>query len=152
MLDEMPHAIDHFSKMVEKRLWDGLALVHEPHSLIVTATPMTMDEGHTWAGQRFADANLTHMAFTERSSTYPPPHHRLYTVAFSGRPGGPSFYISLDNELDFAHEQESTFGVVMEGRDVLYQFFLQKDINGIRKILTIESIDILQTKKPPKEE
>ena len=36
----------------------------------------------------------------------------------------------------------------MEGRDVLYQFFLQKDINGLKKILTIESIDILQTKKP----
>ena len=146
MLTEMPHAIDHFFRMIEKQLWNGLALVHEPHSLLVTATPMTMDGSHSWAGQRFLDANLTHMAFTERSPTYPPPHHRLYTVAFSGRPGGPGFYISLDNELEFAHEQESTFGVIMEGRDVLYKFFLQKD-NGSKKILTIESIDILETKK-----
>jgi len=146
MLVEMPHAIDHFFKMVEKKLWDGLAIVHEPHSLIVTATPMMMDESHTWAGQRFVDANLTHMSFTEHSPTFPPPHHRLYTVAFSGRPGGPSFYISLQNELDYAHEQESTFGVIMEGRDTLYKFFLQKD-NGYKKILTIESIDILETKR-----
>jgi len=150
MLVEMPHAIDHFFKMVENNLWDGLALVHEPHSLIATATPMMMDESHTWAGQRFVDANITHMAFTEHSPTFPPPHHRLYTVAFSGRPGGPSFYISLQNELDYAHEQESTFGVIMEGRDTLYKFFLQKD-NGSKKILTIESIDILETKRLKKD-
>lgn len=146
VLTEMPHAIDHFFRMIEKQLWNGLALVHEPHSLVVTATTMTMDESHSWAGQRFLDANLTHMAFTERSPTYPPPHHRLYTVAFSGRPGGPGFYISLDNELEYAHEQESTFGVIMEGRDVLYKFFLQKH-DGFKKILTIESIDVLETKK-----
>jgi len=147
MLAEMPHAIDHFFRMVEKKLWNGLALVHEPHSLIVSATPMLTDESHAWAGQRFIDANLTHMAFTEHSPTYPPPHHRLYTVAFSGKPGGPGFYISLENELEYSQEQESTFGVVMEGRDVLYQFFLQKD-EGVKKILTIESIEILETKKP----
>mmetsp|Transcript_2433 Transcript_2433/g.6525 ORF Transcript_2433/g.6525 Transcript_2433/m.6525 type:complete len:423 (+) Transcript_2433:211-1479(+) len=145
MLAEMPHAIDHFFRMIEKKLWNGLALVHEPHSFVVSATPMMTDENHAWAGQRFVDANITHMAFTEHSPTYPPPHHRLYTVAFSGRPGGPGFYISLDNELDYAREQESTFGVVMEGRDVLYQFFLQRDV-GRKKILTIESIDILETK------
>eukprot|EP00536_Pseudo-nitzschia_multiseries_P005802 jgi/Psemu1/65267/estExt_Genemark1.C_1160028 len=145
MLAEMPHAIDHFFRMMEKKLWDGLALVHEPHSLVVSATPMMTDEKHVWAGQRFVDANLTHMAFTEHSPTYPPPHHRLYTVAFTGRPGGPGFYISLDNELEYVREQESTFGVVMEGRDVLYQFFRQGDM-GTKKILTIESIDILHTK------
>lgn len=150
LLAEMPHAIDHFFRMIEKKLWDGLALVHEPHSLVVSATPVTTDDSHAWAGQRFVDANLTHMAFTEHSPTYPPPHHRLYTVAFSGRPGGPGFYISLDNELQYAREQESTFGVVMEGRDVLYRFFLQRD-TGLRKIITIESIDVLETKKPNEE-
>jgi len=150
MLAEMPHAIDHFFRMIENKLWDGLALIHEPDSQIISATPMMADESHTWAGQRFVDANLTHMAFTEYSPTYPPPHHRKYTVAFSGRPGGPGFYISLDNELEYAHEHESTFGVVMEGRDVLYQLFLQND-RHTKRVLTIESIDILPTKKPREE-
>lgn len=147
MLAEMPHAIDHFFKMIEKKLWDGLSLVHEPRSHIISAEPVMADETHAWARQRFVDAELTHMAFTEHSPTYPPPHHRKYTVAFSGRPGGPGFYISLDNELDYAHEHESTFGVVMEGRDVLYQLFLQKE-TGTRRVLKIESIDVLQTKNP----
>jgi hypothetical protein len=150
MLAEMPHAIDHFFRMIEKKLWDGLALIHEPYSQIISATPIMTDESHAWAGQRFVDANLTHMAFTEHTPTYPPPHHRKFTVAFSGRPGGPGFYISLDNELEYAHEHESTFGVVMEGRDVLYQLFLTKD-KGIKRVLEIESINILPTKKPREE-
>jgi len=142
ILAEMPHSIDHFFRMIEKKLWDGLALIHEADSKIVTATPMLTDETHAWAGKRFADANLTHMAFTEHSPTYPPPHHRMFSVAFSGRPGGPGFYISLDNDLDYAHEHESTFGVVMEGRDVLYEHFLDRNM-GYKRILMIESIDIL---------
>jgi len=151
-LVEMPHAIDHFFKMVEQQLWNGLSIVHEPHSLIATASPTTVMDGnnsnsHTWAGQRFVDANLTHMAFTEHSPTYPPPHHRLYTVAFSGRPGGPGFYISLENELEYAHEQESTFGVIMEGRDVILSKFFLREKNDSKKSLTIESIDILETKR-----
>ena len=144
MLAEMPHAIDHFFRMIENKLWDGLALIHEPNSEIISATPMLTDETHAWAGKRFVDANLTHMAFTEHSPTYPPPHHRMFTVAFSGRPGGPGFYISLENDVKYAHERESTFGVVMDGRDVLYQLFLQKH-KGVKRILMIESIDILPT-------
>jgi hypothetical protein len=149
MLSEMPHAIDHFHRMVENKLWDGLSLIHEPDSQIISATPEMADETHAWAGKRFVDANLTHMAFTEHSPTYPPPHHRKFTVAFSGRPGGPGFYISLENELVYSHEHESTFAVVMEGRDVLYQLFLQKD-RGRQRILTIESINILPPKRPTK--
>lgn len=148
MVMEMPHAIDHFVRMVEKKLWDGLALVHDKNSQIITATPMSMDESHTWAGQRFVNANLTHMAFNEYSPAFPPPHHRKFSVAFSGRPGGPSFYINLEDESEFAHEHESTFGVVMEGRDVLLKFFLQKN-NGLqdKTMLTIESIEFLESKK-----
>ena len=146
MLVEMPHSIDHFFRMIEGKLWDGLALTHEANSPIISAKPMMSDESHAWAGQRFADANVTHMAFTEHSPTYPPPHHRMFSVAFSGRPGGPGFYISLDDEVEFAHEHESTFGVVMEGRDVLYQLFMQKD-RGTDRVLKINSIDILPTRK-----
>jgi cyclophilin family peptidyl-prolyl cis-trans isomerase len=144
---EMPHAIDHFLRMVEKKLWDGLALVHEANSKLVMATPTTMDDSHTWAGQRFVDANLTHMAFTEYSQTFPPPHHRKFSVAFSGRPGGPNFYINLDDESEFAHEHESTFGVVLEGRDVLMKLLLQKmGREQSTKMLTIEGMEILESK------
>jgi hypothetical protein len=147
MVMEMPHAIDHFFRMIEAKLWDGLALIHEPDSKVIMATPMTTDDSHSWAGQRFREANLTHMAFNEHSPTFPPPHHRKFSVGFSGRPGGPNFYINLDDELDYAHEHESIFGVVLEGRDVLIDLFLRRRGNdGSKKILTISNIEILETK------
>jgi hypothetical protein len=142
---EMPHSIDHFFRMIEKNLWDDLTLVFDRNSNVIMATTMTMDNSHTWAGQRFVNNNLTHMAFTECSPTFPPPHHRRYSVAFSGRPGGPNFYINMDDELEFAHEHESTFGVVMEGRDILYKMYLQMQKEPVikKKLLTIESMKIL---------
>jgi cyclophilin family peptidyl-prolyl cis-trans isomerase len=146
---EMPHAIDHFLRMVERKLWDGLALVYEANSKLIMASPISMDDdSHTWAGERFVRAKLTHMAFTEYSPSFPPAHHRKFSVAFSGRPGGPNFYINLDNESEFAHEHESTFGVVLEGRDVLMKLSLQKtgkdDAYDSKSMLTIESMEVLQ--------
>lgn len=147
MVMEMPHAIDHFVRMVEKKLWEGLALVHEANSQIVMATPMFMDESHAWAGQRFVNANLTHMAFNEYSPAFPSPHHGKFSVAFSGRPGGPNFYINLSDEAEFSYEHESTFGVVLEGRDVLMKMFMdQDDGQQSKRMLTIESIDLPEKK------
>ena len=148
MLMEMPHAVHHFLQMVEKKLWDGLALVHGKGSEVIMATPLNLDS-HTWARQRFVDANLTQMAFTEFSSTYPPPHHHKYSVAFSGRPGGPDFFISLEDEIEF-HEHESTFGIVTEGREVLDRFYLQKGSSDAQAnknratMMTIHSIRLLE--------
>jgi len=146
MLMEMPHAVDHFLQMVDSRLWEGLALVHGTGSDVITATPMTMDS-HSWAGQRFVDANLTQLAFAEFSSTYPPPHHHKYSVAFAGRPGGPDFYINLEDEVEI-HQHESTFGMVLEGRDVLDRFFLQRDhpetdSKNRAQMMTIHRISLL---------
>jgi hypothetical protein len=143
MVMEMPHAIDHFVRMVEKKLWEGLVLVHEADSQIVMATPMSMDGSHTWASQRFVNANLTHMAFNEYSPAFPPPHHRKFSVAFSGRPGGPNFYINLSDEAEFSHEHESTFGVVLEGRDVFLKMLMQESGDPqSKRMLKIESIGL----------
>lgn len=140
LLLEMPHAIHHFLQMVELKLWDGLSLVNGIDSEIVTATPVSL-EGHEWGGKRFVDANLTQMAFTEFSETFPPPNHHKYSVAFSGRPGGPEFYVNLE-ENPQSHDHESVFGMVSEGREVIDKFFSQKvKQKGNRfDILTIESI------------
>jgi cyclophilin family peptidyl-prolyl cis-trans isomerase len=140
LLLEMPHAIHHFLRMVNLKLWDGLSLVHGIDSDAVTATPMTLDT-HEWERKRFVDANLTQMAFTEFSKTYPPPNHRKYSVAFAGRPGGPEFYVNLEENPQF-HDQKSVFGIVSEGREVIDKFFSQKDKKRGKHAasLTIESI------------
>ena len=140
MLLDMPHAIHHFLQMVDLELWDGLSLVHGTDSNSVMATPMALD-GHEWERKRFVNANLTRMAFPEFSETYPPPDHHKYSVAFVGRPGGPEFYINLEDNPQ-VHDHESVFGIVSEGRDVIDKFFSQKEKERKNHvdILTIESI------------
>jgi hypothetical protein len=144
MLMEQPHSVHHFLKMVDRKVWDGLTLVHGTSSDAIMATPVSL-ERHEWAGQRFVDANLTTMAFTEYSATYPPPHHHKYSVAFSGRPGGPDFYISMEDDLEL-HDHESAFALVVEGREVLDRFFLKKENNdkgNSDQMMIIESIRLL---------
>jgi cyclophilin family peptidyl-prolyl cis-trans isomerase len=140
MLMEMPHAVHHFLRMVDLRLWDGLSLVHGIGLDYLMATPMTLDS-HEWERKRFVDANLTHMAYTEFSETYSPPDHHKYSVAFAGRPGGPEFYVNLEEHPQFS-EHESVFGIVSEGRDVIDKLFSQraKKTRNHDDIFTIESI------------
>jgi cyclophilin family peptidyl-prolyl cis-trans isomerase len=172
---EMPYAVYHFLQMVDQNLWDGLALMLNGGTSESSinqhwmATTMKMDirYGHhawAWEGQRFENANLTHMAFTEHSTTYPPPGKFQYSVAFSGHPGGPSFCIRLDEDsqeehITDIHQQSSTFGIVVEGMDVLQRYNQQSNIdpNDEAKdkhaatssqhfeMLTIKSIELLST-------
>ena len=96
-LSLMPHSVHQFLRMVSEKLWDGLAFVHRDiHSHVMQATPLNVKTGAR-AIDRFENAGLTKLAFSEYSPDYP---HLAYTVGFSGRPGGPDFYINtVDNSL-----------------------------------------------------
>lgn len=149
LLLEMPHAVLHFLKMVDLKLWDGLALIQGiPESNQIVTSLMTVDTHH-WAGQRFIDANLTRLAFPEYSSTYPPPLHHKYSVSFIGRPGGPDLMISLEDEMPH-HEHESTFGLVVEGQEVLDRFYLQKSETKKVQMLKIESLRLMEDSRASK--
>ena len=113
-LDVMPHAVYHFLKMVKNQLWDGLSMVSRSSEPILQATPLNA-ETNSWEDNRFEEANITHMAFTEYSFDYPP---QKYTLAFAGRPGGPDFYVNMEELQDESEEGESCFGIVVEGFDV----------------------------------
>lgn len=165
-LTEMPHAVYHFLQMVEQNLWDGLVLMLNGgtnHDNINhwMATTMRMDlrfGQHSWEGQRFDDANLSHMAFTEHSTSYPPPGKFQYSVAFSGHPGGPSFYIRMDQNsteerISDIHQQTSTFGVIVEGVEILERYWKRNEAPNKRKkmttttkmqILTFKSMELLR--------
>jgi cyclophilin family peptidyl-prolyl cis-trans isomerase len=117
-LDIMPHAVYHFMKMVQNQLWDGLSMVSRSSEPILQATPLNAAT-NSWEDKRFEDANVTHMAFTEYSFDYPP---KKYTLAFAGRPGGPDFYVNMEDLKDETEEGESCFGIVVEGFEVLDRF------------------------------
>ena len=142
-LDFMPHSIHHFLKMVELKLWDGLSLYHKNEvSSVIHAFPMEAQTGQRH-DERFRAANVTKLVFAE--------HHELqpigekYAVAFHGRPGGPDFYINMEDgfrthEVD---ERESCFGKVTEGRHVL-DAIMAEDKAGRAFLSTIESMRLIQ--------
>jgi len=173
-LSEMPHAVYHFLQMVDQNLWDGLSFIlghgtassttMQPTVDYWVAKPLMVEKEHhhpSWESKRFEDANLTHLSFTEHSTKYPPAGKYKYSVAFSGHPGGPSFYIRMDDAEESVidvHQQPSTFGTVVEGTDILDRYWSlsahqnldqandRKDIESHHlELLTIESMELIRS-------
>jgi len=128
-LDLMPHSVLLFLEMVEKQLWDETAFVHHTHH-IISATPTIY---HTGISKRsdFEKEGLAQVAFQEYTEEYP---HDVYTLGFSGRPGGPDFYIStMDNsqmhgpggqmEAELIEEADPCFAKVIRGFDVVDRIY-----------------------------
>lgn len=134
-LELMPHAVLMFLEMVETRLWDETAFVHHTDH-IISATPTVYHSGIS-KREEFQKAGLLHTAFQEYNEEFP---HKPYTLGFSGRPGGPDFYIStLDNSqmhgpggqlnADLIEEADPCFAKVIQGFDVVDKIH-QKDMEA----------------------
>lgn len=95
-LDEMPHSIHMFLELVSRGLMDNgiVSFYTNAHHAILGApfanhlTPRDVDNVE-W---RINDSGYAEVMFQEYSEKFP---HQKYTVGFSGRPGGPSFYINM---------------------------------------------------------
>lgn len=134
-LDSMPHAVHLFLEQVSHRLWNrGWFYINGPH--VMQAGPQAdfsrvidkeeIDE-RKLALTPFRELQLDSLAFPEYSEDFP---HEPYTLGFTGRPGGPDWYINkVDNTEahgpggQFHHELEefadSCFAKVIDGFDVI---------------------------------
>jgi hypothetical protein len=137
-LDSMPHAVHLFLEQVSHKLWNrGWFYINGPH--VMQAGPQadltkmgsgvdnsTSDE-RSLALAPFRELQLDSLAFPEYSEDFP---HQPYTLGFTGRPGGPDWYINkVDNVKahgpggQFHHELEefadSCFAKVIHGFDVI---------------------------------
>jgi len=84
----MPHSIYVFMDMVDKKVWNKTVIIHMWNH-IVQAAPITPE------GENLRNSVGGELMFPENSDFF---NHEEYTVGFSGRPGGPEFYINiLDN-------------------------------------------------------
>ena len=99
-LDSMPHAVHLFLEQVAHNLWNrAWFYVNGPH--VLQGGPQANEddiqddeEERTVALRPFRERQLETMAFPEYSQDFP---HVRYTLGFTGRPGGPDFYINKDN-------------------------------------------------------
>lgn len=92
-LDTMPHSVHLFLEQVYHHLWDGCAFLAGRANQRIQASPfrdITLRDKSLY--DMFRKLDLDTVSFQEYNRTYP---HVKGSLAFSGRPGGPDFYINL---------------------------------------------------------
>jgi cyclophilin family peptidyl-prolyl cis-trans isomerase len=188
-LEVMPHAVHLFLEQVSHKLWDdGWFYLNGPH--VLQAGPQAPDdEEHEealldGADERmlalkpFRNLQLDSLAFPEYSDSFP---HLPWTLGFTGRPGGPDFYINkVDNTKthgpggqlhhDLAENADPCFAKVVHGMETLeamsnaptvqeetdYRFFFEEPIELIKvRVVQDPTKPIAVTteeKVPPKHE
>jgi hypothetical protein len=137
-LDFMPHSVHVFLEQVSHGLWnDAYFYLNGPH--VLQGGPQaengmesaTEHDARELALLPFQEMNLAHLAFPEYSPDFP---HIPWSVGFTGRPGGPDFYINkMDNTIShgpggqYQHDLDEfgdpCFAKVVDGYDTLHAIF-----------------------------
>jgi hypothetical protein len=141
-LETLPHAVHLFLEQVAHNLWAGCyfylngphVLQAGPQSFEDEDTPIPKGESSRYnAVKPFSDLGLETLAFPEYSKTFP---HQTWTLGFTGRPGGPDFYINkVDNSKAHGpggqihhvlHEEgDSCFAKIVSGRENVAKIYQQ---------------------------
>jgi len=163
-LDLLPHANHLFLQQVYHELWDSTWIyLNGPH--VLQAGPQDWSEENAGESlKRFSDTQLDTMSFPEYSADFP---HLPWTLGFTGRPGGPDWYINkADNSIphgpggqfqhDLEEQADSCFAKVVDGKDTLqrifnsetyprgtdYAYFLQEPIEIVQARILEPMIDL----------
>jgi hypothetical protein len=153
-LDYTPHTIHYWLSQVSMGLWDDSSFVRNaPH--VIQADPQSA--AGTSHIKDFSPAHLPlHLAFQEYHKSQP---HAKYTLGVTGRPGGPDWYISTEDndevhgpngqmQYDMPEEADPCFAKVISGFAVVDRVHAMPikspDDNDLIKHIEITSIVILE--------
>lgn len=147
-VDLMPHSVHFFMQMVHAKVWDNTAFNHRSSHILFAE--LKDAEGNDKIDLLKEKDISNKLSFPEYTDIYP--HHK-YTLGFSGRPGGPDFYINTaDNgethgpggqtKYTLHEEADPCFGTVIEGQNIIDWLQMKTDagraddtvINSIRII------------------
>jgi len=167
-IDEVPHAVHVFLEQVEHELWNGCYFyLNGPH-VIQAGPPLSEeddangptadneDEDRYSTMRPFRALGLDRLAFPDYSNNFP---HLPWTLGFTGRPGGPDFYINkVDNseshgpggQYHHALEEQgdSCFAKITRGKENAAALFAQP-VYGDRSEwhhFIVEPVEIIQAK------
>ena len=128
-IDEAPHAVHWFLEQVDAGLYDGCSFQqpsHYSHVVMGGAATNFLSEPDFHPRGRFRESKFPHVLFPEYSSNF---SHVKYTLGLAGEPGGPDFFINMQNNTS-THRVETCFAKVIEGFesvDRMHQAPLGKD-------------------------
>jgi cyclophilin family peptidyl-prolyl cis-trans isomerase len=113
----MPLSVGHFLRLVERELWNGLILLHRFEGSNVVHTAEISGDTMKLSPYNFDEDPQLRLPFIEKNDEYP---LVKYSVGFEGNPGGPNFFILMD---DFSTQHtvfgNTPFGKVIHGEKVL---------------------------------
>lgn len=146
-IELMPHSVHFFMQMVNLHAWDDTIFSHRQKHVLLAE--LRNSDGKDKSGF-LRDRGLTTLSFPEYSRDYP---HVKYTLGFSGRPGGPGFYINTADNREVhgpggqsAHhldeEADACFGTVTEGNNVI-DWMTQRHEMIPNSFTTIDSVRII---------
>jgi len=126
-LDLMPHAVHLFLEQVYHHLWDGCSFLLVDKYRVQASPFRDIQLSDRSLEKKFKRLDLDTVAFQEYSEDYP---HKKWTLGYSGRPGGPDFYISTDDNSGrfgpagkeskvLEEEADPCFATVVEGFDII---------------------------------
>lgn len=117
-----PHTIRTFMEMVHHKIWDETIFYHQAEHVAV-GVPVNIK------GEKREGEFVKSLLFPEYSEKFP---HKENTIGFQGNPGGPEFYINIDDNTNYhgpgkqaydaMEEGESCFGKIVRGMDVVQKF------------------------------
>jgi cyclophilin family peptidyl-prolyl cis-trans isomerase len=169
-LSVMPHAVHLFLEQVSHGLWDNSWFyINSPHVLQIGPqveegdAESENDHPRAVSLRPFRELSLETLSFPEYSEEFP---HDPWTLGFTGRPGGPDFYINkVDNRKahgpggQYHHEldefADSCFAKVIKGFDTLediakiatilegdYKHFFEFPVHIVKTVILHNSITV----------
>ena len=113
-IDDMPYTVYWFLEQVTRKLFDGCSFNRNLKHIVGTGPAANfLSPPNPMLERRFVDAGFDRVIFQEYSSDFP---HAMYTVGYSGRPGGPGWYVNVrDNNDVHGPGGQDNMGIGLKG-------------------------------------